>query len=173
MPLSDARLRQAYADLIEPPDDPALLRLTGLLDAEYRSTELPSSLSTWVPAVPATGYQRSSGTGGGRATGRRLALGAARQSPPNAWIDPGWRRMGSRYVAGEASYRKGCPSGRVGDRPNVASTESGRTDQGGPTPPRRFSACRLSPGGESGLPARQCSPGVRSQLRPAHALRNH
>lgn len=72
MPLSDAQLRQAYADLIEPPDDPALLRLTGLLDAEYRSTELPSSLSTWVPAVPATGYQRSSGTGAPRRRRRLL-----------------------------------------------------------------------------------------------------
>jgi len=61
MPLSDNELRTVYPDLIEPPDDPTLLRLTGLLDAEYRSLELPSSLRRWVPTVPASGYQRSSG----------------------------------------------------------------------------------------------------------------
>ncbi len=61
MPLSDDELRKVYPDLIDPPDDPTLLRLAALLDAEYRSPELPSSLRRWVPTVPATGYQRSSG----------------------------------------------------------------------------------------------------------------
>ncbi len=72
MPLSDAELRKVYSDLIEPPDDPTLLRLTGLLDAEYRSTELPSSLRSWAPAVPVTWYQRSSGTGAPRRRRRLL-----------------------------------------------------------------------------------------------------
>ncbi len=62
MPLSDDELRTVYPDLIEPPDDPTLLRLTGLLDAEYRGADLPSSLRRWVPTVPLTSYPRSSGT---------------------------------------------------------------------------------------------------------------
>jgi len=63
MPLSDNELRTVYPDLIEPPDDPTLLRLTGLLDAEYRSPDLPAALRTWVPAVPFTRHQRSSADG--------------------------------------------------------------------------------------------------------------
>jgi len=63
MPLSEAELRKAYADLIEPPDDPTLLRLTGLLDAEYRSPDLPSSLRRWVPTVPPAPNRQSSGAG--------------------------------------------------------------------------------------------------------------
>lgn len=62
MPLSDDELRTVYPDLIKPPDDPTLLRLTGLLDAEYRGAKLPSSLRRWVPTVPLTSYPRSSGT---------------------------------------------------------------------------------------------------------------
>jgi len=62
MPLSDDELRKVYSDLIEPADDPTLLRLTGLLDAEYRSPELPLSLRRWVPTGPLTPHQPSSGT---------------------------------------------------------------------------------------------------------------
>jgi len=62
MPLSDDGLRKVYSDLIEPADDPTLLRLTGLLDAEYRSPELPLSLRRWVPTGPLTPHQPSSGT---------------------------------------------------------------------------------------------------------------